>query len=196
MSIWVLLMMAAGLSMDAFAVSLSSGICIVKDRWKQTLKMAAAFGLFQGLMPLIGYTVARLFAKQIEAVDHWIAFALLVFIGGKMLWECLRGNESDTPKGNPCDWMNLLLLAIATSIDALAVGVSLAVMPHTGMLAGSYGYLACCGIIALTTFVLSAIGVQLGCKTGDRFGKKAEIAGGIVLIGIGVKFLLEHTVFA
>ena len=192
MSIWMLLLMAAGLSMDAFAVSVSSGILLGRARWTQTLKIAASFGIFQGLMPLIGYTIARLFARQIEAFDHWVAFGLLVFIGGKMLWEVLRGKEDDAPRGDPCNWMNLLLMSIATSIDAMAVGVSLAVMPHTGMLAGDYGYLACCGIIALVTFVICTVGVKIGCKTGDLFGRKAEIAGGLVLIGIGVKILLEH----
>lgn len=192
MSIWILLLMAVGLSMDAFAVSISSGILLCKARWPQTLKIAGAFGLFQGLMPLIGYTIARLFAKQIQAFDHWIAFGLLAFIGGKMLWEVLRGSEEDTAHGDPCNWMNLLLMAIATSIDAMAVGVSLAVMPHTGMLAGEFGYLVCCGIIAAVTFIVCTIGVKIGCKTGDLFGRKAEIAGGIVLIGIGVKILLEH----
>ena len=141
---------------------------------------------------LIGYTIARLFARQIQAFDHWIAFGLLVFIGGKMLWEVLRGGEDDAPRGDPCGWMNLLVMAVATSIDAMAVGVSLAVMPHTGMLSGDYGYLLCCAVIAAVTFVICAVGVKIGCKTGDMFGRKAEIAGGIVLIGIGVKILLEH----
>lgn len=192
MSIITLLLMAVGLSMDAFAVSISSGILLCKARWGQTFKIAGAFGLFQGIMPFIGYTIARLFARQIQAFDHWIAFGLLVFIGGKMLWEVLRGGEDDAPRGDPCGWMNLLVMAVATSIDAMAVGVSLAVMPHTGMLSGDYGYLLCCAVIAAVTFAICAVGVKIGCKTGDMFGRKAEIAGGIVLIGIGVKILLEH----
>ena len=151
MSIITLLLMAVGLSMDAFAVSISSGILLCKARWGQTFKIAGAFGLFQGIMPFIGYTIARLFARQIQAFDHWIAFGLLVFIGGKMLWEVLRG-----------------------------------------MLAGNFGYLLCCAVIAAVTFAICAVGVKIGCKTGDMFGRKAEIAGGVVLIGIGVKILLEH----
>ena len=161
MSIITLLLMAVGLSMDAFAVSISSGILLCKARWGQTFKIAGAFGL-------------------------------LVFIGGKMLWEVLRGGEDDAPRGDPCGWMNLLVMAVATSIDAMAVGVSLAVMPHTGMLAGNFGYLLCCAVIAAVTFAICAVGVKIGCKTGDMFGRKAEIAGGVVLIGIGVKILLEH----
>ena len=164
MSIITLLLMAVGLSMDAFAVSISSGILLCKARWGQTFKIAGAFGLFQGIMPFIGYTIARLFARQIQAFDHWIAFGLLVFIGGKMLWEVLRGGEDDAPRGDPCGWMNLLVMAVATSIDAMAA----------------------------VTFVICAVGVKIGCKTGDMFGRKAEIAGGIVLIGIGVKILIEH----
>lgn len=192
MSFWTLLLLAAGLSMDAFAVSISSGIVLGRVRWTHMLKLAGAFGLFQGLMPLIGYTIARLFARQISLFDHWIAFGLLAFIGGKMLWEVFRGKEDDAPRSDPCRWTNLLVMAVATSIDAMAVGVSLAVMPHTGMLAGSFGYLACCAMIAAVTFVICGIGVKIGGKTGDVFGRKAEIAGGFVLIGIGVKILLEH----
>lgn len=191
LSIFTLLWLAVGLSMDAFAVSISSGILLCRSRLGQTLKIAGAFGLFQGLMPLVGYTIARLFAVQIQAFDHWIAFGLLAFIGGKMLWEVFRGGDSE-PHGDPCRWQNLLMMAIATSIDAMAVGVSLALMPHTGMLSGSYGYLLCCGIIALVTFLLCAVGVKIGCRTGDRFGRKAEIAGGVMLILIGLKILLEH----
>lgn len=108
--------------MDAFAVSISSGILLCKARWGQTFKIAGAFGLFQGIMPFIGYTIARLFARQIQAFDHWIAFGLLVFIGGKMLWEVLRGGEDDAPRGDPCGWMNLLVMAVATSIDAMGGG--------------------------------------------------------------------------
>lgn len=187
--------MAVGLSMDAFAVAISNGMLLCKATTRQTLKIAGAFGLFQGLMPLIGYTIARLFAKQIEMFDHWVAFILLAFIGGKMLWEVLRGKNDEShssTSGDPSRWPTLFVMAVATSIDAMAVGVSLAVMPHTGMLAGTYGYLICCAIIAVTTFLISAVGVKIGCKTGDLFGRKAEIVGGIILIAIGVKILLEH----
>ena len=173
MDLVTLLLLAVGLSMD--------------------VKLAGAFGLFQGLMPVIGYVIAHTFAHQIEAFDHWIAFGLLVFIGGKMLWEVLRGGDGDDiPKGDPTDWKNLLVMAIATSIDAMAVGVTMALAGRTGLLAPQYGFLLCCLVIALVTFVLCLAGGQIGCRTGDQYGKKAEIAGGIVLIGIGVKILLEH----
>ncbi len=195
MSLWMLLLMAAGLAMDAFAVSVSNGMVLGRATLRQTLKIAGAFGIFQGIMPLIGYTIARLFARQIQMFDHWIAFILLAFIGGKMLGEVLRGgNHDEAAAGNPCSWPTLLLMAVATSIDAMAVGVSLAVMPHTGMLAGEFGYLVCCAIIAVITFVISAAGVKIGCKTGDLFGRKAEIVGGVILIGIGLKILIEHLI--
>ena len=187
MSIITLLLMAVGLSMDAFAVSISSGILLCKARWGQTFKIAGAFGLFQGIMPFIGYTIARLFARQIQAFDHWIAFGLLVFIGGKMLWEVLRGGEDDAPRGDPCGWMNLLVMAVATSIDALAVGVTFA------FLRVEIGpAVSCIGVI---TFLLSAAGVYIGGAFGDRFQGKAELAGGVILVLMGSKILLEHLGF-
>lgn len=185
-----LLLMAVGLSMDAFAVAISHGIAYGKATPAQTCRVAGAFGLAQGLMPVIGYGVASTFAAQIEAIDHWVAFALLAFLGGKMLWEVLRGGEEE-PHGNPDDLRTLILMAIATSIDAMAVGVTMA-LDRTGLLAPAWGFLLCAGVIAVITFVLCLIGVQVGCKTGNRFGSRAQIAGGIVLIGIGVRILLEH----
>lgn len=196
MGIITLLLIAAGLSMDAFAVSVSNGMVMCHTKMRRILKIAGSFGLFQGLMPLIGYTVANTFADKIQAVDHWIAFILLAFVGGKMLWEAFHGGDEELPHGDPCSWKNLLVMSIATSIDALAVGASFAVMPREGLLAPSFGYLLCCGIIAAVTFLLCIIGVVVGCRFGDRFGKKAEIIGGLVLIAIGLKILLEHTVFA
>ena len=192
MGFWELVVLAVGLSMDAFAVSICKGLALQRVSWKECCIAGAWFGGFQALMPLLGYLLGTQFEQFVTSVDHWIAFGLLVFIGGKMLWEVLRGGEDDAPRGDPCGWMNLLVMAVATSIDAMAVGVSLAVMPHTGMLSGDYGYLLCCAVIAAVTFVICAVGVKIGCKTGDMFGRKAEIAGGIVLIGIGVKILLEH----
>lgn len=195
MELITLLLIAVGLAMDAFAVSVSSGMILCHIKIRQNLKIAGSFGLFQGVMPLIGYAIANTFADKIKAVDHWIAFGLLAFVGGKMLWEAIRGGE-DEPHGDPTEWRNLLIMSIATSIDALAVGASLAVMPRTGILAFSLGYLLCCLIIALVTFVICLGGVLVGCRFGNLFGKKAEIVGGLVLIGMGLKILLEHTVFA
>ncbi len=196
MDILTLFLIAVGLSMDAFAVSVSNGMVLCRAKARSVIKIAGSFGLFQGLMPLIGYTIARTFADKIAAVDHWIAFLLLAFVGGKMLWEALHGGQEECPHGDPCSWKNLLVMSIATSIDALAVGASFAVMPREGLLAPSYGYLLCCLAIAAVTFVLCCAGVVVGCRFGNLFGKKAEIAGGIVLIAIGIKILLEHTVFA
>ena len=193
MDIWTLLIMSIGLAMDAFAVSVSSGIVICHTCFRKTAKIAGSFGIFQGLMPLIGYILARTFADKIQSIDHWVAFILLAFIGGKMLWEVFRGKEDEAlPQTDPCSWKNLLVMSIATSIDALAVGASLAVMPRTHILALPYGYLLCCAVIAVTTFIICYAGVKIGCRTGNLFGRKAEIVGGIVLIGIGLKILLEH----
>lgn len=188
-----LLLMASGLAMDAFAVSVSSGMVLCRVRFRQTLRLAGSFGLFQGLMPIIGYTIARTFADKIQSVDHWVAFLLLTFIGGKMLVEVWQSrNEPEQPHEDPCEWKNLLVMSIATSIDALAVGASLAVMPRTGLLAPGYGFLICSGVIALVTFVICIAGVLIGCRTGKLMGRRAEVIGGIVLIGIGLKILLEH----
>ncbi len=185
-----LLLIALGLAMDAFAVSISNGILLGCANHKMTCRIAGAFGLFQGMMPMIGYAIAGLFAKQIVAIDHWVAFLLLAFIGGKMLWEVFHEGEEEE-HGDPSNWKTLFLMAVATSIDAMAVGVTMA-LDRTGILATSYGFLICCGVIALVTFVMCVFGVQLGCRTGSRYGKRAEIAGGLVLIGIGVKILIEH----
>ncbi len=194
MDILTLLSTAIGLSMDAFAVSLSNGTVLKKASVPQTLKIAGMFGLFQGLMPMIGYLIAGLFSAQIVAIDHWIAFGLLLFIGGKMLWEAIHEKDGDCDcqaVGDPTNWRTLTLMAVATSIDAMAVGVTMA-MTRTDLLAPWYGFLVCAAVIAAITFAVCSVGVQIGCKTGTCYGKRAEIVGGIVLILIGVKILLEH----
>ena len=195
MGFTILFLIAVGLSMDAFAVSVSSGMVLCFTKTRQNLRIAGSFGFFQGIMPLIGYTIANTFSDKFEAIDHWVAFILLGFVGGKMLWEARRDGE-ELPGGDPSRWGSVLVMSIATSIDALAVGASIAVMPHEGVLALKFGYLLCSAVIALVTFVLCFGGVILGCRFGNLFGKKAEVVGGMVLIGIGVKILLEHTVFA
>ncbi len=186
-----LLLMAVGLAMDAFAVSISNGILLGRATPGQSCKIAGTFGLFQGIMPVIGHLVASTFAAQIVMIDHWIAFGLLTFIGSKMLWEVFHGDE-DTPKTeNPTQWRTLLMMAVATSIDAMAVGVTMA-LDRSGLLQPAWGFLLCAAVIAAITFAVCLVGVQLGCKTGNRFGVRAQIAGGIVLIGIGIKILAEH----
>lgn len=191
-----LLVMAVALAMDAFAVSLANGLLLAGCGTRPLLRMAGSFGVFQGLMPLIGYAAAMTFAGAIQAVDHWVAFGLLAFVGGKMLWDVFHGEEEETACENPARWKNVLLLSVATSIDALAVGISIAMMGKTGILAMPLGYLVCAGVIAVITFGLCMLGLYLGRKAGNMLGRRAEIVGGIVLIGIGVKILLEHTVFA
>ncbi len=177
--------------MDAFAVSLSNGTFLKKASPLQTVKIAGMFGLFQAGMPIIGYLVASLFSAQIVAIDHWIAFGLLLFIGGKMIWEAVHEDACEVPTEDPTNWKTLTLMAIATSIDAMAVGVTMA-MTRTDLLAPWYGFLLCSAVIGIITFACCSLGVQFGCKTGSCFGKRAEIGGGIVLIVIGVKILLEH----
>ena len=182
MSIFTLLWLAVGLSMDAFAVSISSGILLCRSRLGQTLKIAGAFGLFQGLMPLVGYTIARLFAVQIQAFDHWIAFVLLAFIGFNMIREARSDEENES--NDRFDFKTMLPLAVATSIDALAVGVTFAFLRVNIVPAVSF--------IGCITFLLSAIGLKAGNIIGAKNRSRAEFAGGLVLILMGIKILLEH----
>ncbi|MBR0026656.1 MAG: manganese efflux pump, partial [Clostridia bacterium] len=179
-----LLLIAVGLSMDAFAVALCRGLNMRKINYRHAVIVALFFGGFQALMPLIGFLVGTQFEQYIVSVDHWIVFALLLFIGGKMICEAVRGEEDD--EGN-CDQLNLkqlFIMAIATSVDALAVGISFAFLRMK--IAGPVT------LIGMTTFLLSFFGVVLGNRFGSKYQKKAEIAGGIILILIGTKILLEH----
>ena len=172
--------------MDAFAVAISKGLSMRKIDYKASLIIAFFFGAFQAIMPLIGYYAAVHFEKYITAVDHWIAFALLVFIGVKAIIGAvkeIRSGEEETPEFQ-LKWGELLILAIATSIDALAVGISFAFL---NVKIGTS-----VAIIGVTTFIISFIGVLIGNRFGAKLKAKAEIAGGIILILIGVKILLEH----
>ena len=183
MGILELLILAVGLSMDAFAVSICKGLAMKKAAWKAQLCCGAWFGGFQALMPLIGYFLGSLFIDAISAIDHWIAFALLAIIGINMLREALNGEEETTDADLSVKTM--FLMAVATSIDALAVGISLA-------MAGVSNIFLAVLLIGATTFVLSAIGVRVGNVFGSRYEKKAEFMGGVILILLGVKILLEH----
>ena len=187
MGIVELLLIAVGLSMDAFAVSVCKGLGMKTGiNLKQTFLIALFFGGFQALMPFIGWLVGSQFEKYITAYDHWIAFVLLCFIGGKMLYECIFKKGEDTVESESAlDIKELFVLAIATSIDALAVGVTFALLPDVNIGTSVL-------FIGLTTFLLSGIGVFIGNRFGSRFEKKAEIAGGVILILIGLKILLEH----
>ena len=176
-----------GLSMDAFAVSVCKGLGMHRIDYGRALVIALFFGVFQGLMPVIGWLVGSAFAVYVTAVDHWIAFALLAFVGGKMLWDAFHDEgeeEDDETSTQKLDLRELFMLAIATSIDALAVGISFSFL--------QIDIAAAALIIGCTTFVLSLVGVVVGNRFGARFEKPSQIAGGIVLIAIGLKILLEH----
>ena len=177
-----LFLIAIGLSMDAFAVSICKGLATGKVKVKHMLVTGFWFGFFQMLMPLLGYLLAKNFSSQIEAVDHWIAFALLAIIGANMIREGVKGDEEESSSSYSPSGM--FPLAIATSIDALAIGVSFAFL--------SVDIIPAVSTIGICTFILSAIGVRLGSSFGAMFKGKAEIAGGVILILIGLKILLEH----
>lgn len=183
MRIVELLLLAVGLSMDAFAVSVCKGLAMKKASWKASALCGVWFGGFQALMPLIGYFLGSLFAEAIQTFDHWIAFFLLAVIGINMLREALSGEDEEADADLSVKTM--FVMAVATSIDALAVGISLA-------MAGNVNIVTAVILIGCTTCILSAIGVQVGNVFGSRYEKKAEIAGGVILILLGLKILLEH----
>lgn len=185
MGIIEIFLIGVGLSMDAFAVSVCKGLGMHRVNYAHALAIALFFGVFQGLMPVIGWLVGNAFAVYVTAVDHWIAFALLAFVGGKMLWDAFHDEgEEDESVTDRLDLCELFMLAIATSIDALAVGISFSFLQIDIVVAAL--------IIGCTTFVLSLVGVVVGNRFGARFEKPSQIAGGIVLIAIGLKILLEH----
>ena len=182
MRFWELLILAVGLSMDAFAVAVCKGLSIRALMPRHAAVVGLWFGAFQALMPLIGWLLGAAFADMIAAVDHWIAFALLAFIGGNMIREALGGEEEDCdPSLAP---LAMLVLAVATSIDALAVGVTFAFL--------RVDILPAVALIGVCTFVISAAGVKVGNVFGARYKSKAELFGGVVLVLIGLKILLEH----
>lgn len=183
MSIIELFLTAIALSMDAFAVSVTTGITLRRPRPWHAIKTGLFFGGFQALMPLIGFIAGRSVADYIQAFDHWIAFGLLVLIGGKMLWDIWHGDE-DEEASDPTRTLTLLIMAIATSIDALAVGISFALL--------AVNIWQAIAIIGCTTCALSIAGVVLGNRLGELFKKRATLAGGVILIAIGVKILIEH----
>lgn len=181
-----LFLIGVGLSMDAFAVSVCRGLAMNRVNKKQAVVIGLYFGGFQALMPVIGWVLGIRFQKYIVSVDHWIAFVLLAFLGGKMIFEAVREQEEEEvgEKDLPLDHKELLMLAIATSIDALAVGITFAFLDTPILTAAA--------VIGCTTFALSIAGVAAGNFFGTRYKKKAEIAGGVILILIGLKILLEH----
>ena len=194
MSVWEIFLIGVGLSMDAFAVSIVKGLAMKRIDRRLLFLIAAVFGGFQALMPVAGWLLGSAFAGRIAAYDHWIAFGLLVFIGGKMIWDTLHEDDAEKiaegrsgttqMEGTIVTPVELLLLAIATSIDALAVGVTFSFL--------AVDILPAAGLIGATTFGISAAGVVAGHLTGTRFRDKAQIAGGMVLILLGVRILVEH----
>lgn len=180
-----IMLVGVGLAMDATAVSICKGLSMRKLVWKNAAIIALYFGIFQAGMPLLGYLLGSTFSGLVEAVDHWIAFILLSIIGGKMIKESFEG-ESET-KNDSVDVKTMTVMAIATSIDALAVGITFAFF--------KINIIKAILIIGIITFTLSLFGVIIGNKFGDKFHGKAEIAGGIILILIGIKIFLEHSGF-
>ncbi|MEG0071684.1 MAG: manganese efflux pump MntP family protein [Raoultibacter sp.] len=190
-----IVLIGIGLSMDAFAVAVCKGLGMRRLDMRQAVVIALFFGVFQALMPLIGFALGTQFEALIADFDHWIAFILLVAIGAKMLWdsfrsaekECSQGCESSELKRPALDYKELFMLAVATSIDALAVGITFAFLQVDIVCAAI--------IIGVTTFTLALVGVVLGNRFGARYEKPATIVGGLVLIAIGCKILLEHLGF-
>lgn len=185
MGIVELFLIAVGLSMDAFAVAICKGLNMRKINYKHTIVIAAFFGGFQGLMPLIGWILGKQFEEYIKSIDHWVAFVLLAFIGGQMIREALKKEDEESKIDDSLNIKELFMLAIATSIDALAVGITFALIPNTNIWISIV-------LIGIITFVLSIIGVFIGNKFGSRYKSKAEFTGGFILILIGAKILLEH----
>jgi len=185
MTFWPLMLISIGVSADAFAVALGKGLHLRRFNLVNAAIIAVTFGLFQALMPLIGYFLGTRFADYIVDVDHWIAFALLSAVGAKMLWEAFSSHEDTEKDVDSINFRELLVLPIATSIDALAVGITFAFLPNVSIVPAVT-------MIGVTTLLISFAGVLIGHRVGIRFGKPAEIAGGVILILIGVRILADH----
>ncbi|MCR4695372.1 MAG: manganese efflux pump MntP family protein [Pseudobutyrivibrio sp.] len=189
MGIVEIFLIGVGLSMDAFAVAICKGLGMTRINKKQLFVIAAFFGGFQALMPLLGFLLGSTFAEKIIAIDHWVAFILLAYIGCKMIADAIKEwNEEDVvvEMDSPMDIKEVFLLAIATSIDALACGITFA-------FERDFNIIRAILIIGITTFAISAGGVYVGNIFGDRYKAKAQLVGGLILVFMGVKILLEHT---
>ncbi len=187
MSIWEIFLIGVGLSMDAFAVAICKGLAMPKVNWKHALTIALFFGGFQALMPFLGWLLGSRFGSSIDAISPWVAFALLAVIGGKMILDAVKSDEGEAEEAAGSDVLDLkelTLMAVATSIDALAVGITF------GMLHVNIGFAAT--LIGCTTFCIALSGVLVGNYFGSKFQQKAQIAGGVILILIGLKILLQY----
>ena len=184
-----LIILAVGLSMDAFAVAICKGLSMKKVSFKEMAIVGLWFGGFQALMPLIGYFLGEAFEKYIEQIDHWVAFVLLVLIGALMIKESFekeeKKEEEKEDSSSPLAFKTMLTMAIATSIDALAVGISFGILPDVNITVAVSS-------IGIITFILSAAGVKIGNVFGSKYKSKAEFAGGLILVLLGIKILLEH----
>ncbi|MEW6595313.1 MAG: manganese efflux pump MntP family protein [Thermodesulfobacteriota bacterium] len=189
MPLTAILLIALALAVDAFAVALAAGVSLCRVNSRQVFRLAWHFGLFQGGMNILGWVGGLTVRSSIEALDHWIAFSLLAFVGGKMIVEAIREGHEAREGTDPTRGRMLVTLSVATSIDSLAVGLSFAVLGVSVWLPAA--------IIGIVAAVLTAVGLRLGCILGaaSKLGARAEIAGGLVLIAIGVKILAEHGVF-
>jgi len=186
MGLLEIIIIALGLSMDAFAVSITLGLSVKKPGIKEMLIPGVYFGFFQMIMPTIGFFAGTLFAAKIQGIDHWVAFVLLGLIGGKMIKESFSKDDEKVNE-NPYKFTKMLLLAIATSIDALAIGITFAFF--------EVNLITTIIIIGFATFCISICGVKIGYLFGAKFKSKAEFIGGAVLILLGVKILVEHLIF-
>ena len=184
MNLFSILIIAIGLGMDALSVAIGIGATARKLSPGPVLRLSLSFGLFQFFMPLIGWTAGRTVADHIARYDHWVAFLLLAFVGGKMIRDSFREKDEKVHANDPTKGMTLLILSVATSIDALAVGLSFAFLKIPILEAGV--------IIGVVCFLMTAAGMVFGRKLGEFVGKWAELLGGVVLIGIGLKILMEH----
>ena len=182
MGVLEILLISIGLAMDAFAVSICKGLAMNKMSWKKAIIIGLYFGIFQAVMPIIGFYLGVSFEEFVTSIDHWIAFGLLAFIGGNMIKEAF--DKENEEANDDIGIKTMLLLAIATSIDALAVGITFALLDINLMLAVS--------LIGIITLILSIIGVKIGNRFGVKYKNKAEFVGGLILILMGVKILIEH----
>jgi putative Mn2+ efflux pump MntP len=184
MQLLTLIGIAIGLAMDAFAVSIAVGLSLKQVSLRQTFRLSYHFGLFQALMPIVGWLAGRSVERWISPVDHWIAFGLLAVIGGKMIYEALTEDVEDEQRKDPTKGASLVVLSVATSIDALAVGLSLA------LLGVEIWYPAL--VIGLVALIFTATGLHLGKRFGALLGRRMEVIGGGILLAIGVRILIEH----
>lgn len=184
MGILEIFLLGFSLAADAFAVSICKGLCMKKINWKKAIIIALYFGIFQAIMPTIGHFLVHSFENLVVEIDHWIAFILLGLIGGNMIKEALSKEQCENNYNDNVDFKTMSILAIATSIDALAVGITFAFLDVNLQVAVT--------MIGIITFILSIIGVKIGNKFGCKYEKKAQVAGGTILILIGLKILLEH----